>query len=235
MDISVCGDIVSESTSEKLLGLIVNNTLTWKNHLYGDNENSGLIKDLSKRIGILKKLRQYIPDQKFKQIVSGIFTSKLIYCMTVWGKVWNLPESDDNSRGSSITKKDLHRLQVLQNRSLRLVSRLPYDTPVVTLLDTCNHLSVHQLIAYSIACQTYKIATTKLPTYHYDRLFIADAEPEDRTKTVDFGLALAKGSFFYQASRIWCRLPLNIRDARTIDAFKTGCRKWVRDNITIRP
>ena len=90
MDISVCDETVSESISEKLLGLIVNNTLTWKDHLFGNEENSGLIKELSKRIGILKKLRKYIPDKKFKQIVSGIFTSKLIYCMTVWGKVWNL-------------------------------------------------------------------------------------------------------------------------------------------------
>ena len=36
-------DIIEETTSEKLLGVVVNNKLTWKEHLYGDNENEGLI------------------------------------------------------------------------------------------------------------------------------------------------------------------------------------------------
>ena len=32
---------VPETSSEKLLGVVINNTLTWKNHLYGDDENEG--------------------------------------------------------------------------------------------------------------------------------------------------------------------------------------------------
>ena len=31
--------IIEETTSEKLLGVVVNNKLTWKEHLHGDNEN----------------------------------------------------------------------------------------------------------------------------------------------------------------------------------------------------
>ena len=34
IEISVCDENVKESTGEKLLGVIVNNTLTWKNHLF---------------------------------------------------------------------------------------------------------------------------------------------------------------------------------------------------------
>ena len=32
--VTVCGNVIGESHSEKLLGLIVNNNLTWKEHLY---------------------------------------------------------------------------------------------------------------------------------------------------------------------------------------------------------
>ena len=35
--------------------------MNWINHLYGDVEHSGLIKELSKRVGILKKLRPMLP------------------------------------------------------------------------------------------------------------------------------------------------------------------------------
>ena len=56
MSINVDGQEIVETESEKLLGVIINNELTWKNHLHGDDSNEGLITQLSKRIGILKKL-----------------------------------------------------------------------------------------------------------------------------------------------------------------------------------
>ena len=49
------GDVVKESTSEKLLGMVVNNTATWHHHHYhGDDENDGLLPTLAKRVGVLK-------------------------------------------------------------------------------------------------------------------------------------------------------------------------------------
>ena len=87
LKIAVNGKDVKESKSETLLGLIVNNKMNWKNNLYGDEENSVLMKELSNRVGILKKLRPILPLRKLKQVISSIFTSKLIYCITIWGGV----------------------------------------------------------------------------------------------------------------------------------------------------
>ena len=39
---------IVETDSEKLLGVVINNELTWKNHLYGDEEHDGLIPQLSR-------------------------------------------------------------------------------------------------------------------------------------------------------------------------------------------
>ena len=55
-------EIIEESSSEML---------TWKHHLYGDEENDGRIPILGKIIGVLKRLRKFIPDFRFKQITSG--------------------------------------------------------------------------------------------------------------------------------------------------------------------
>ena len=54
LTIVVDQDIIEETNSEKLLGVVVNNNLTWKEHLYGDNENEGLITQLKKRVGTLE-------------------------------------------------------------------------------------------------------------------------------------------------------------------------------------
>ena len=108
---------IIETTSEKLLGVVVNNELTWKNHLYGDKEHEGLIPQLSKKIGMLKRLSKFMSKDKLKHFVSGLFYSKLSYCLPVFGNVFGLDTyKENNTRYSSFTMKDNANLQVLQNK-----------------------------------------------------------------------------------------------------------------------
>ena len=179
----------------------------------------------------MKKLRRFIPDNKFKQIASGIFTSKLIYCITVWGGIWGLPnEPNEKRRNTSISKESMRKLQVCQNKILRLISGKDFDTPTADLLAHCNELSVHQLVAYHSACQVYKISKTQLPTYHYKRLFNED----ETDKTVDFNLAIGKSNFFYQSSKIWTSLPIEIKQSINIDIFKKKCKEWTKSHISVK-
>ena len=73
VSLTVCGKHIEESTSDKLLGMILNNTGTWKNFLCGNEEEQGLLKQLSKRVGILKKVRKYLTTRKFKMVANGLF------------------------------------------------------------------------------------------------------------------------------------------------------------------
>ena len=58
-----------------LLGLVLNNKMTWKNHLYGDKDNADLIPQLNKRLGMLKRLAKYMTNEKLRYFSSGIFYS----------------------------------------------------------------------------------------------------------------------------------------------------------------
>ena len=75
MSINVCDNLIKPTKSEKLLGLVVNDEFTWKEYLYGEawridkNENFvGLIPKLSKRIGLLQKLRNKMTNDTFNMI-----------------------------------------------------------------------------------------------------------------------------------------------------------------------
>ena len=59
--INVDGHPVKESESERLLGVIVNNVMTWEHHLYGNEEHKGLIPELSQRDNIIRKLSFMMP------------------------------------------------------------------------------------------------------------------------------------------------------------------------------
>ena len=56
LQVNVAGHRIEESSSEKLLGLIINNTMTWQDHLHGNKENKGLLSKLSQRAGLIRKL-----------------------------------------------------------------------------------------------------------------------------------------------------------------------------------
>ena len=240
--VSVCGEVKNETESEKLLGITMNNRLNWKNHLYGDDENIGLVKQLSQRIGMLKQVRKYVSSAVFKMILNGLFNSKLIYGITVYGGVWGLPGilNEDPINSTSISKEDMRKLQVLQNSALRLLYRKPRETPVSSLLREANQMSVHQLVAYHTASQTYKIYKNQEPAYHHMRLFGNTDVQTTRSVTnletrVDFNLSLARKSFFYQAAHIWSCLSYNIKTAESNDKFKKSLKVWIMRNITVKP
>ena len=246
LKIRVCGEEKDESTSEKLLGVIVNNTATFRNHFYGDGENVGLIKQLSMRVNMLKRLRRFLSPVRLKLVMEGLFSSKLIYGITVWGRVWGIPGSlDEEARASrTMTKEDLRKLQVLQNKCMRLVTSSEYRTPTEHLLRATGSLSVHQRTAQLTLAQVHSISRSKKPTYHHSRLFGHYSgqtnQPDTRSarqgiNRIEFRLSLARASFFYQASRLWSALPDEIRNIENKAMFKKKSKAWVKTNIVIKP
>ena len=114
--IHVDGQEVHESESEKLLGIVINNQLTWQHHLHGDEVNSGLIPQLKQRVGTLRRLSKYMDRRRLKMMSSGIFYSKLVYCLPVFGNVFGLDRyKNTSSKSPSFTSTDCLKLQVLQN------------------------------------------------------------------------------------------------------------------------
>ena len=71
IEIIVDGHTVTESQSERLLGLLINNTMTWKDHLYGNNENKGLIPKLSQRANYIWKLSRVMPKERLNILAEG--------------------------------------------------------------------------------------------------------------------------------------------------------------------
>ena len=193
---------------------------------------------------MLKKLRKHIPVPKFKQIMAGLFTSKLTYGMCVWTAVWDIPGQVGEESRTSLTKRDMQRLQSLQNKSLRLVNWTDRSTPTSELLRSTDALSVHQLGAYLSLVQVFKIKETRQPEYHYRRLFnnsdtdnrVVNARSADFPQSrVEFKLSLSRGSFFYQGSRLWSALPGPIKILRNQGRFKKMCKQWIKSNVKIKP
>ena len=153
--ILVDGKTVVETKSEKLLGVVINNTMTWKDHLHGEvwrteeKNTPGVIGQLSQRLGILRRLGQHASRKKLKMLASGLFYSKLSYCLPLFTNTWGLDRyRDSTTRSTSFTKNDNNQLQVLQNHVCRLLLGeqglyLKQNLPTRELMERCGELSIH--------------------------------------------------------------------------------------------
>ena len=168
--------------------------------------------------------------------------SRLLYGISAWGAISGIPGCPKDYR-AGITKRDLSRLQSLQNEALILINWRDRSAPTKTLLRDSKFLSINQLITFHILLQVFKIKLSKKLEYHYKRLFNTMKENEEQaTKTrsnnckqVEFLLNIGRSSFFYQANRIWMALPATLKECSSINQFTTVMRKWIVEKIPIKP
>jgi hypothetical protein len=85
-----------------------------------------------------------------KMIANGVFMSKLSCLITVWG----------GCEGYLIKS-----LQVIQNKVASLLQKMPWSTPMRTLLLQCGWLIVRQLAMYSSDMLVYKGMKAGSPEY----------------------------------------------------------------------
>ena len=71
--VNVTGHSIEKSLSEKLLGLFINNTMTWQDHLYGKKEDKGLLSNLSQHASLIRKLSNLMPPEQLRTTSNGIF------------------------------------------------------------------------------------------------------------------------------------------------------------------
>ena len=129
VSVNADGHEIIPSRSETLLGGIISEDLKWKEHLLGSSQS--LVSQLTGRINALSKVAGSAPNKTRLMVANGIFMSKLVYLIQLWGN------SD---------KYLLKTIQILQNRAATVVTGKNWWTPVRRLLQECKWLSVKQLI-----------------------------------------------------------------------------------------
>ena len=218
----------------------MSNDLSWNAYLYGTKDElgktSGLLNQLSKRIGMVKSISWYLNSNRLNSIINGLFTSKLLYCLPLFSNVWGTFDMDDtNRRYSALTKEDMRRLQVLQNRVLRIkCKKYDLNTPTVTLLKSCDDLSVHQLGAFHTVLQVFKIIQSKQPSYLAEFLKARKADDgnifplrHENTIQVRRNLSLSRSGFLYRGAQLWNLLPMDVRKCQELNTFRKELRKCV--------
>ena len=112
-------NIVIELVSEfKYLGIVLDPILSWDRHIVS------LEKKVSVLCGSIRKVKSFVSKAALLKYYYACIHSLLQYLNIVWGNA---------------CKSKLRRLQVLQNRCLKHIFKLPCLYPTVNLYNNTNH------------------------------------------------------------------------------------------------
>ena len=184
-----------------------------------------------------------MPKSKFNSICNGLFHSKLLYCLQVFSNVWCNNGLDDHVRHfSAFTKSNMRKLQILQNKILRIKCGLGYETRTNELIEKTGDLSVHQLCAYTTLTSAHRTIISKQPHFMHSKLRLRNKNwipvlPERFVNTIDVDskLTLGRGGFFFRAASLFNMLPVTLRKCQDIKTFKMDVKKWIKSNIPVKP
>ena len=129
---------MKEVSTFKFLGITVDQNLTWKNHV------DDLAKKCSRSIGILHKVKQFLPESA----LLSLFLSHINYGITA----------------CSANSVDKDRLHVLQKRALRAVNNSEYrsHSNPLALLNIINL----KYLTYVIITLVYSCINIVITCYH---------------------------------------------------------------------
>ena len=152
INVFVGNDQIERVNSSKSLGLKIYENLTWKRHI------DEISKKVSAAISALKRIRSYISQDPAARVYQGLIEPYFSYCAPVWDGI-----------GSKLSDK----LQKLQNRAARVITRSSYDASSSSVLDELIDGIIYIL---TVKCKKqfslmYKITNNLTPMYLQD-LFV---------------------------------------------------------------
>ena len=111
LNFRISGEKVNTSSTVNYLGVLLHENLQWRTHI------DSLITKLSTAVGLLSKIRYYVPKYLLRTIYFSIFNSHMIYTCQVWGQ--NLAK--------------IKQISELQDKALRIINFKPKNYPVSEL------------------------------------------------------------------------------------------------------
>ena len=147
--IKLHGQDLTQCSCTKLLGINIDKHLTFDEHI------KYIATKVSSQIGLIHRLRQFLPVSVLNTVYITMIQSHFDYCITVWGFT---------------TKKNILFLQRLQNRCARAVTgQFDYTVPASSLIHNLGWMTIEERRFYFTSCLVYKCLNNSAPSYLSNR------------------------------------------------------------------
>ena len=206
LKVSLDNTVLKRVKFTKFLGVLIDECLTWKNHI------DCILKTISRNIGVMNKLKHYIPYRILHTLYCTLISPYLNYGILTWGNT---------------CKSYLDKLVKLQKWALRTITNSHYRSHTGPLFAECNILTVTDMYNLELGVFMYRFSIGDLPVafknYFSKRSDIHDYPTRHGN---DLNLTNNKKLFSDHTIRtrgpiLWNLLPTTVKDSKSAKHFRT--------------
>ena len=217
LKINVKSSPISNEKIVKLLGVTVDNKLSFEPHL------NLVCKKVSQKLHVLARVSKFISKKKLRVIMKAFIMSQFSYCPLVW-------MCHSRTLNNKINK--------LHERALRLV----YDDRQSTfeeLLNIDKSVTIHHRNLQVLATELYKVHHGLVPELMND-IFKKRNVTYNFRKNSTFETRNINSIYYgsetisFLDAKIWERLPSNIKDSENLNNAKSNIKSWKPENCPCR-
>ena len=187
----------------KFLGVTIDRNLKYDKHI------EEICSKVSKSLGIIYRIRDFIPYSCLRNLYFNLIHPYLIYCLPIFGATYN---------------NHLQPLILLQKRAIRTISRAGYFDSSEPLFKSHKILKFQDLYKHSLACYVFKhpdlINSFSRTHDHNTRNRNLLLPPLERLRSTN-------QSVIFNSITIWNDIPDDIKVCTTLDNFKFRFRKYL--------
>ena len=160
LKIKIDGKKLFPSKFVKYLGVLIDCHLSWHAHEIELNAK------LSRAIGMLCKIRHFVKYETLCMIYYGIFSSILMYGSQIWGQ----------------HNRVVNKIQILQNKALRIINFCPSRSSATPLFKKCEILKLTDYISLQIFLIAHDSLNNNLPSSLSDQLSFVNLNINTRSE-----------------------------------------------------
>lgn len=210
-ELEVENHILKRTKIVKYLGMLVDENLTWANHI------DQICKKLTKLAYALRSLSGLIDIDMVKQLYFGYVYPHLIYGVELYG---------------TACKKYINQLQFIQNKILKILMCKNRRYSTCKLHQELDLLLVNEIHQFCINVFVFKQQKGKLPGVFKD-YFIQNKKVRGRVTRQDSDLhtnfhRTRQGYLTVKhiGAKYWNSLPNSVTDSSSLKLFKRECKKY---------
>ena len=207
---------IENSSSEKLLGIIIDSDLNFNDHV------TELCKKASQKLHALARISNYMNLQQRRTIMKAFINAQFGYAPLVWMF---------HSRTLN------NRINMIQERALRIVYK-DENSSFDELLQRDKSFTIHERNIQILAIEIYKVINGISPEIMNEvfqlkeNLQYCSQFPfkSQNVRTVTYGTETLR----FLGPKIWSIIPSNVKEINSLDEFKRLIKNWKPDQCPCR-
>ena len=209
--LNIDGAIVTPSSTVKNLGVVLNDKLSFDEHI------TNVCRTAFFKLRQIARNRKFLDKNLCIMTVTTLVLSRLNFCCSLY---------------VGISKTQLARLQRVQNACERQIFKLPKHAHISQFFKELEWLKMDKFVEYRLLCIVYNCLRNQTPKYL--TCLLEKYEPQRNLRSSGQNLLkvpfvkseTGRRSFQYLAPTLWNTIPDTIKNQSSINSFKFHLKKY---------